>query len=300
MDIADDRETQLAPDVVERVLRRASELAAASDLGGSSGSNVGDPVAAERRGVSAAALLAAASEVGLSVPAVRRSIAIERLGTVRPRRRSDRFFGPAVVSVDDEIAASVPEILERLDAWLVDGHHLRRDRLRSPGRADPGPGAGAGVGDGNGDGIGAGVGEWSKRSGIVGATVRRIRGATGEGKLGDLRRVTATARDSGVGTSVVRITGDRSPDRQVLVGGGAVVAATGTAGVVAVAVIATPLVLLATPVAVVAGLGVAARGRSRARRTELEIRRLLDAVEAGGDPTRLRVDIARRVSGKRR
>ncbi len=292
MDIADDRGAPLAPDVVERILRRASELAAASGRGELTGSNNGDQGEVTPRGISEAALVAAASEVGLSVPAVQRSIAIERLGAVRPGRRGDRFFGPAVVSVDDEITASVAETLERLDAWLVDGHHLRRDRLRAPGRSGAGTGAGSGVG--------AGVGEWSKRSGIVGVTVRRIRGATGEGKLGDLRRVTATASESGVGTSVVRITGDRSPDRQALVGGGAVVAATGTAGVVAVAIIATPLVLLATPVAVVAGLGVAARGRSRARRTELEFRRLLDAVEAGGDPTRLRVDIARRVSGKRR
>ncbi len=166
------------------------------------------------------------------------------------------------------------DALARVDAWLVDGHHLRRDAL------------------------GAGRGEWSKRSGVVGVTVRTIRNATGEGKLGDFERVNAAARETGSGSSVVRITIDRTTGRRLAGGGGAVVAVGGMTGVVVAAVAATPLVLVATPVALVAGLGVALTGRKRAGSAEREIRRLLDAVGAGVDPTRLSIDVVRRATGR--
>ena len=69
-------------------------------------------------------------------------------------------------------------------------------------------------------------------------------------------------------------------------------------GVVVAAVAVTPVVLLAMPAAIVAGVGVALTGRKRARDTEREIRRLLDAVGAGADPTRLSVEVVRRATGK--
>ncbi len=225
-------------------------------------------------------MLAAADEVGLSVEAVRRSLAIERLGPPIPAHHGDRFVGATVVSVDNEIAGTAPEILERMDAWMVDGHHLRRD-LR---RVDPA----------------GGVVVWTKRAGLVGAAVRTVRTATGEGKLGDLRSVTATARDTGLGGCVVRVSADRSNDRQTSIVTGAAAAATATAVFVAGAVVATPAVLLATPVALFVGLGVAARGKRRESRTRHEIERLLDTVDQGIDPTRLRVDVARRVTGRTR
>lgn len=274
-------EAHLDTDLVARVLRRASELAKAdedADALNGAGHAIGPGTIGV--GVGESALIAAAEEVGLSVAAVRRSIAVERLGPLPVARRSDKLFGASVVAVDDEISATVPDVLDRLDAWMVDGHHLRRERLR--------------------DDRTAGHAEWSKRSGLVGIAVRTIRNATGEGKLGEVRRITATAADTGVGTCAVRVTADRTRDRQTFTGGGAAVAATGTAAIVVVAVAATPFVLLATPVAVIAGVGVAVRGRARANRTRREIERVLDAVDQGGDPTRLSIDLARRVAGRTR
>ncbi len=250
------------PNVVERILRRAGDLERMREAQ--------DPDA----GIAEASLIAAAAEVGLSVDAVRRSIAFERLGPVPEPRFGDRILGPAHVYADSEIGARADEALAKVDAWLVDGHHLRRDALR-PGH-----------------------GEWSKRSGIVGVTVRTIRGATGEGKLGDFEHVDATARDIGSGSSMVRVSIDRTANRRFAGGGGTVVAVGGMTGVAIAAAVATPVFLVAMPVAVVAGVRVALTGRNRARATKHEIERLLDAVSGGADPTRLSVEVVRRAAGK--
>ena len=93
-------------------------------------------------------------------------------------------MGPSQVYADGEVDVPADEALARVDSWLVDGHHLRRDVLRS------------------------GHGEWSKRSGLVGVTVRTIRNATGEGRLGDFERVSAAASDAGSG----RWSGSRSTE----------------------------------------------------------------------------------------
>jgi hypothetical protein len=254
-------QSPLDANVVARILRRAGDL------------EHGGP-ADEAGKIAEASLIAAAEEVGLSVEAVRRSIAVERLGPLPVARRGDRILGPSQVYADGEVAVPADDALARVDSWLVDGHHLRRDSLRS------------------------GHGEWSKRSGLVGVTVRTIRSATGEGKLGDFQRVNAAARDIGSGSSMVRVTVDRSTSRRFAGGGGTVIAVGGMTGLVVAAVAATPVVLLATPAAIVAGVGVALTGRKGARDTEREILRLIDAVDAGADPTRLSVDVVRRATGK--
>ncbi|MEP7112449.1 MAG: hypothetical protein ABI862_04220 [Ilumatobacteraceae bacterium] len=252
----------LDANAVARILRRAGDLERTDDVQDESGT------------IAEASLIAAAEEVGLSGDAVRRSIAVERLGPPPAARRGDRILGSSQVYADGEIDVPADDALARVDSWLVDGHHLRRDLL-APGH-----------------------GEWSKRSGLVGVTIRTIRNATGEGKLGDFERVNAAARDTGSGSSVVRITVDRTTNRRFAEGGGTVVAVGGMTGVVVAAVVATPIVFVAMPVAIVAGLGVALTGRKRARGTEREIRRLLDAVGAGTDPTRLSVDVVRRATGR--
>jgi hypothetical protein len=254
--------TPIDAKVVARILRRAGDLDRDGDVQDEGGT------------IAEASLIAAAQEVGLSVDAVRRSIAIERLGPVPEGHRGDRIVGPAHVYADGEVDVPASDALARVDSWLVDGHHLRRDMLRS------------------------GQGEWSKRSGLVGVTVRTVRHATGEGKLGDFERVNAAVSDTGNGSSVVRITVDRTTNRRLLGGGGTVIAVGGVTGTVVAAAAATPVLLLAMPAAIAAGVGVALTGRKRARAAEREIRRLLDAVGAGADPTRLSVDVVRRATGR--
>lgn len=250
-------------DAVTRVLRRASEL-----------SDADSPIDVDA--IDEWALVAAATEVGISASAVRRAIAVERLGPPPAEHLGDGLIGAATVVVDDEIPGPPAEVLARLDGWLVAGHHLRRDRLRD------------------------GRGEWTKRSGVVGATIRTIRGATGEGRLGDLHRVVATVCDTGTGTCVVRIEADRRHDRAVHAAAGAVVAGAGTAGIVVAAVVAGPVLLLAAPVTLAAGAAVAATGRGRAGRVKHEVVRVLDAVDQQAQPARLSIDIARRVAGRPR
>ena len=111
-----DRET------VGRVLRRASDL---SD-------NEQEPLP-QLGGVSEQALVEAAGEVGISAVAVRRALAIERLDPLPRHHVGDRLVGAPVVAVDAEVCGSAADLLARMDAWLVDGHHLRRDRLRDCG-----------------------------------------------------------------------------------------------------------------------------------------------------------------------
>ena len=79
-------------------------------------------------GIDADTLVAAAAEVGIPEQAVRRSLALERLGP--PPADGGRVLGAAVVVVEDELHGDAGDVLARLDAWFVSGHHLRRDRLR--------------------------------------------------------------------------------------------------------------------------------------------------------------------------
>ena len=144
----------------------------------------------------------------MSIDAVRRSIAIDRLGPLPATHVGDRLVGPAVVVVDDEIPGSATEVLGRFDAWLVGGHHLRREFMRDSD------------------------GEWSKRSDLVGVVIRAVRSATGEGRLGDVQRLTVTVRDTGMGTCAVRVMVDRVIDRRMWGSAGSAVAVGGTATVV--------------------------------------------------------------------
>jgi hypothetical protein len=252
---------------VSRVLRRASEE---TELG------AGGTTLPELGAIDEQALVAAAVEVGIPAAAVHRAIAIERLGPRPAGHLGDRLVGAGTVVVDEELPGRAYDVIARIDAWLVDGHHLRRDRLRED------------------------RGEWSKRSGVVGAAIRTLRGATGEGRLGDLHRVAVTARDTGTGTCVVRVEADRRHDRSVHAAAGAVVAGAGTAGVVAVAVVTAPALLLVAPLTILAGAGLAATGRGRAARVEREVTRVIDAVDQHVMPARLRVDVMRRVAGRPR
>src|SRR3954463_8804347 len=66
---------------VARILRRASELELSDSEGDSD------------RGIAEASWIEAAEEVGMSVTAVRSSIALERLGPVPAPRMGDRIVG---------------------------------------------------------------------------------------------------------------------------------------------------------------------------------------------------------------
>jgi len=250
--------TRLDRDAVRRVLRRAVELE------GEGQRSVPDVDA-----IDAESVVAAATEVGIPEEAVRRSLAVERLGP--PPAGRGGLLGHAVVVVTAELDGDVVDVLALLDAWLVRGHHMRRDRLRE------------------------GTGSWSRRRGIVGSTFRNLRQVTGEGYLGDLERIDVVVLDSGAGTCLVRVAADRRAERRVRGATGAAVGTVTTAGTVLAAVALGPLLLLVAPVTVAAGAGIAVSGRRRARRVQGEIDRVLDSVDHQLRPTRLVPDLAQRV-----
>jgi hypothetical protein len=250
--------TRLDRDAVRRVLRRAVEIEGA-----------GERSLPDVDGIDADSIVAAATEVGIPEDAVRRSLAVERLGP--PPAEHGGLLGAAVVVVTDEVSGEVDEVLARVDSWLVSGHHMRRDRLRG------------------------GAGSWSRRRGVVGTTFRNLRQVTGEGYLGDLERIDIVALDSGAGTCLVRVAADRRSERRVRGVTGAAVGTVATAGAVVGALALGPFLLLTAPVTVAAGAGIAVSGRRRARRVASEIDRVLDSVDHGVRPTRLAPDLAKRV-----
>ena len=256
------KEGPLQTQVVARILRRATEMEGR------------DADVSSDNGIAEDLLIEAAEEVGMSVTAVRRSIALERLGPVPAPRLGDRIVGPSSVYAEGQVDAGARDALRLVDQWLVNGHHLRRDVLRPD------------------------HGEWSKRSGILGALVRSIRAATGEGKLGDYTRIDATARDIDAERSMVRVSVDRADNRRLFGGTGTVVAAGGVTVVGVAAAAAGPVLLLGVPVAVGAGIAVALTGRKRAQTAQREIERLLEATKNGTNPTRLSVDLVRRATGR--
>lgn len=246
---------ELTPEQVARVLRRASELAA-------------DDERPRQSGLSSSAVVAAAAEVGIPVAAVERAIAIEQLGATPPGRRGDRLVGPGLVVVDGRLPMGVAEAMSRLDDWLTSGHHLRRERWT------------------------AREGEWRRREGVIAAGTRAARGATGEGRLGEVRSLRVMAREDGAGT-MIRVTVDRSAERNGWLTGGSSIALLGTGATVVGALAATPFILLAAPVALGAGAGMARAGRTSSDKTERELRRLLDAVGRRVTPTSLGQEIKR-------
>lgn len=248
-------------DAVDRVLRRASELAGSDD----------EP----SDGIEPAALIAAAADVGIPERSVRRSLAIERAGPKSAARRLDSLVGPAFVHGERIVAARPDRVLDVLDRWLVNAHHLRRERMRPD------------------------VMVWTRRSDVVGSAKRAARGLTGEGRLGDAGVVRAALVPVDGDETLVAITIDRMAHRRTAVAAGGTLGAAGmTAGAVGLAM-AAPFALAAVPAAG-ASWFVARSSRGQAHRFGRELERLLDAVEELRPPTGMLGGIGRRLRPGRR
>ncbi len=256
---------RLDRDAVARVLHRAQTI---EDRAGSDSDH----------GVEPAALIEAAEEVGIHPNAVRDSLAIERLSIhPTPPARLDRLAGPDEIVVEREIAMTVGAAVSGIEAWLTTAHRLRCDRrsvstLHCRRRTDS--------------------------SAHVG---RAVSGVRGEGRLGVVSELTVEAVAQTVGSTptrprtIVRIRADRSTPRQLRLAGGGIIGLTGLgAGAGAfVAGSAVGVVPLVSVPLVAGGLLVARTGKGHAARLELELERLISAVERGELPTGLLGKVAR-------
>ncbi|MTA11236.1 MAG: hypothetical protein F2534_01400 [Actinobacteria bacterium] len=249
---------ELDRDAVDRVLRRASDMTA---------DHPAVPGASTR--MSEAVLLEAAAEAGLDPDAVRTSLAIERLGPTDPARRFDRTLGPRRAAVERIIGLDVDTLLGRLDDLLQRQHGLRRSRS------------------------GGDWGEWRKRTDALGTVQRIARAGTGNVQLRRLQRIEARASVIDGGRTILRLIADRTPQRNEAIAGGSVVGGLGVAVVASAAVLTTPIVLAATPVAVVAGAATARTGRRRHADLVADLEGLLDTVERGVRPITLTDDVRR-------
>lgn len=237
---------------VERVLRRAHDLSADREASPFTGRTVSEDV-----------VVAAAAEVGIAPEMVRMSLAIERLGPLPEHGGLDGLTGPEAVIVQRAVELAPDEILKRLDDLLVGQHQLRRERTWPAAL------------------------QWRKRTDAIGLVQRTVSNLSGQAPLGNAASITAATSAVDGTRTIVRLTLDRADKRSGALTGGATVAAAGTIGLVVLSAAASPFVMLAAPVAIVAGVGVSARGRRNADDSARELECLLDNVEQGAKPPAL-------------
>lgn len=247
---------QLDNETLQRVVRRAIEL-----------DGQADPTT---DGVDSDALVSAASEFGITTDSVQLALAIERLGPAPSPTPLDRVVGPRGVAVERTVSYGGTEAFERLDEWLTDGHHLRRE-----------------FGDGA-------RGEWRKRGDLAAGMQRRLRSVAGGAALGSIRLIVADVSPIDERRAIVRLRGDRTVVRRTSVS---------TCGIVGAGT-ATAAVVLTAPVSAVVLPGVAVVGATSvmtkhgSTKLDRELGRLLDQLEAGIRPNSLRRGIRRRLGSQ--
>ncbi|MGK0275692.1 MAG: hypothetical protein ACI9N0_002078 [Ilumatobacter sp.] len=263
---------RLDPDAAARVLRRAHEIE----------DDFADPaeVAVDAGGVSPSALIEAADEVGINPDAVRDALALERFDASMPqRRRLDRLVGPAAIVVEHVVSRTPSDALDGVEQWLTTAHRMRCVTDRD-GRVECRP-----------------------RSGLGASLGRTLNSFTGDVNIRAVERMTVEVAHLHLGATpteprtLVRVVADRAPSRARRIGGGS------TAGLVGVGVAAAS-VASAAPLLSVASIGVfiggylfVRSGSARADKVELELLRVVMAVDRSEKPAGLVSRATRRVGG---
>jgi hypothetical protein len=263
-------EELLDADAARRVLRRAHDIAAAHGRDGVDGPEGGS-------GVSPQALVEAAEEVGIDPDAVRDALALERFDADSPEPQAlDRLSGPGVVSVEHVVEQSPSRALDIAEDWLNVAHRMRC--VRTP----------------------EGVLDCRPRPGFAASVGRAANGMSGEVNIEAVERLTVSVQAMATDATpecprtLVRIVADRRTSRTRRLGAGA---AAGAAGVgAAVAGVATSVLtgpVVALPL-IVGGYVTARSGRRHADKVELELMRVLAAVDRDEQPVGLVGRAARR------
>lgn len=253
------RSERIDRDAAERVIRRAVLLSES---------------ASDDDGLSVAALLAAADDLGMDRAEVERALAEERVGLLTDGPRvGDRWLGPDRVVVARVVEGSPDEALERLDAWMRLGRVLRRVRRESDRAV------------------------YARRSDPAAIVQRTVRAARGGERLARVRRLVASVVAVGDGRCLVVLSVDTSASRLTATAGATTVAATGvvTAGVAAVEWV--PWAWVGVPVALAGGAGVVAARRAYLADVDEDLEAVLDDLSAGRRPVTLVDSVTARFVG---
>ena len=262
----------LDADEAGRVLRRARGLATEHGVDDDTDAVVSGA------GVSGQALVEAAAEVGIDPDSVRDALALERFDADLPERgRLDRLAGPGAVAVERVVRREPDAAVADAEAWLAVTYRMRCIRT-----AD-------------------GELECRPRSGITAVAGRSMAGATGEANIKAVERLIVAVQPLELGASdeaprtLVRFIAVREGSRRRRLGAGSMAGVAGVgvgvAGATAGAMVAGPL--LAVPL-LVGGFSVMRSGSRHADKVELELVRVLSAVDRGERPVGLVGRAARR------
>ncbi len=217
-------------------------------------------------GIDADALVAAAEEVGFDPAAVRDSIALERFEPSTPAPGVlDRWSGAAEVVIRREVPRAGEEVLRTATEWLQQAHRMvcrRVDDTTVTAR---------------------------RRSDLAATVGRSLTDLRGDGRLGRLAEVTVevvplAATADRPHRTMVRLSADRTPQRQRRLVAGGLLGGTGAA----TAAVGIAESMFAWPVAAVvlggAGAVTIGSGRRHADRVEADLDSLLVALEADAAP----------------
>ncbi len=224
------------------------------------------PGGAVQASLSAYDLVAVAAEVGVSPSAVAMAIAEARVGA-RGRKPSigERLVGPRELVVARSLVIDQETAARLTVAWLERGHQLKV--IRSQGTVVA-----------------------RRRSDLAASINRTAKGLRGQGQLGNCREVQGATAVVPDGPAAVSLRADIADKQYGAVAVGSGIGTVAAAGVVVGTVVAGPLVLLASPVAVVVGVAAARYAhRDTVRKVSEELERTADAIATGeGPPTVMR------------
>ncbi len=173
----------------------------------------------------------------------------------------DRVVGSDRVSVHRSATAPEDAMRDRAIRLLEVGHGMR-PRIQSDG-----------------------VIVATKRRDFIGKLVKTVRDAQGLGQLGKLRRVEIAAVDVGDEPGALVLSADITDQRNAAVAGGAAVGVVGGVVVASAAVALGPIAILATPVAIAAGVLTSRAVHGTAERDVREhLEEAADALVRGDEP----------------
>ncbi len=232
---------------MERVILRAAQLQAGSrDL---------------EEGLTEDDLLRLGTDVGIPAPYLRQALMEERMRAAQPAETGLAAWlaGPRFVAADRALKGTVESVRVALEHWMGDGELLQVKRRFADQTT------------------------WEPRRGTVASLKRSFQMGGRDYLLARAREVAGQVTSLEDGRVFVRLVADVGNSRRDQIGGAGVVTVAGaaTTGILVLLGFATPLAVLALPLAGVGAVAVARAHRREAERTQIALEQVLDRLEHG-------------------